>query len=171
MPKMNSASVTATTKPLNAATHTRFFSTTRTKKSVRTGSADTAVDSGWLPNGSYSCDQDMPGAAYGRGRYVLVNPLRVLVTLKLPSCCAVTWIRYAGMWPAAPGPPGPAGPPARGAGGAPGVGAGVVRIVAIVAGSSTLAMNRAGAFSRPTLYDQCNCHKSSMPTVSCRPAN
>src|SRR6476660_2497521 len=142
----------------------------------------------------------MPDAAYGRGRYALVNPLRVLVTLKLPSCCAVTWIRYAGMWPAAPGPPGPrpgpapgapgapgppgppgpagppgppgpAGPPARGAGGAPGVGAGVVRIVAIVAGSSTLAMNRAGAFSRPTLYDQCNCHKSSMPTVSCSPAN
>ena len=66
---------------------------------------------------------------------------------------------------------GPPAPPARGAGGAPGVGAGVVSTVAIVAGSSTLAMNRAGVFSRPTLYDQWSCQRSSMPTVSCNPAN
>ena len=44
MPKTNSASVTATTNPLSAATQTRFFKPTRTKNSVRTGSAETAVD-------------------------------------------------------------------------------------------------------------------------------
>jgi hypothetical protein len=43
--------------------------------------------------------------------------------------------------------------------------------VAIVAGSSMLAMKRAGALSRPTLYDQWSCQRSSMPTVACRPAN
>jgi hypothetical protein len=52
IPKTNSASVTATTKPLSADTHTRFFSVTRTKKSVRTGSADTAVDNTRLSSGS-----------------------------------------------------------------------------------------------------------------------
>ena len=149
--------------------------------------------------------------------YVLLKPLRVLVTVNVPSCSAVTLIRYAGVCAAPPGPPGPrpARPPhphgrtwprrvrrpsrvlqgrsgaarptrrhrlrtgstrsatwseswgaksaASGGRGAPGVGAGVVRSAAIVAASSTLAMNRAGAFSRPTLYDQCSCHRSSMP--------
>ena len=38
--------------------------------------------------GAISCDQDMRDPAYGRGRYVLLKPLRVLVTVKLPSCCA-----------------------------------------------------------------------------------
>src|SRR3954466_2924562 len=59
MPNTNSASDTATRNPLSAAIQTRFFNATRTKKSVTTGSADTAVDNTRLPNGSYSCDQDM----------------------------------------------------------------------------------------------------------------
>ena len=42
----------ATIIPLNAATQTRFFSTTRTKNSVTTGSAETNVDSGQKPKGS-----------------------------------------------------------------------------------------------------------------------
>src|SRR6185295_13865530 len=97
---------------------------------------------------------------------------------------AVTVIAYAGMCaaappaaprpgppPGAPGPPGPPGPPARGAAGAPGVGGGAVRTLAIVATSSTFAMNRAGAFSRPALYDQWSCQRSSMPTVAWRFAN
>ena len=92
MPNTNNASVTATTNPLSADTHTRFFSATSTKKSVTTGRADTAVDNTRLPNGSYSCDQDMRNPCYGRARYVLLNLLRVFVTVKLPSCCAVTVI-------------------------------------------------------------------------------
>ncbi|MNC95758.1 hypothetical protein D3C83_129510 [compost metagenome] len=52
MPKTSSASATDMSSPLNADTHTRFFSTTRTKKSVSTGKAATAVDSRRLPNGS-----------------------------------------------------------------------------------------------------------------------
>src|SRR6476659_6808993 len=137
MPNTDNASATATTNPLSAEIQTRFFRATRTKNNVRTGSADTAVDNTRLPNGSYSCDQDMTALAYGRGRYVLLKPLRVLVTVNVPSCWAVTLIRYAGICPAAPAPappgprPGPApGAPARGAGGAPGVGGAVVSTVA-----------------------------------------
>ena len=52
IPNTISASATATTKPLSADTQTRFFSATSTKNSVSTGSADTAVDSSRLPNGS-----------------------------------------------------------------------------------------------------------------------
>src|SRR5688572_18580406 len=53
--KTDRASATATSSPLNAETHTRFFSATRTKKSVSTGRAETAVDNSQLPNGSYIC--------------------------------------------------------------------------------------------------------------------
>ena len=52
IPKTSSASATATSSPLSADTQTRFFSTTSTKKSVSTGSAETAVDSSRLSNGS-----------------------------------------------------------------------------------------------------------------------
>ena len=41
-----------TIKPLSADTHTRCFRTIRTKKSVSTGSAATAVDRGHALNGS-----------------------------------------------------------------------------------------------------------------------
>jgi hypothetical protein len=34
----------------------------------------------------------MQNPAYDRGRYVLLKLLRVFVTVKLPSCCAVTVI-------------------------------------------------------------------------------
>jgi hypothetical protein len=78
MSKTNLASVTATTNPLNAEIQTRFFRATRTKKSVRTGSAETAVDSARFANGSYSCDQDIPALAYLRGRYVLLNSFRFI---------------------------------------------------------------------------------------------
>lgn len=46
------ASAIATTRPLSAATQTRRFKTIRTKNSVRTGSAETNVDSGQKRKGS-----------------------------------------------------------------------------------------------------------------------
>ena len=52
MPNTSRASATATSSPLSADTHTRCFNATRTKKSVTTGRAATAVDSSRLPNGS-----------------------------------------------------------------------------------------------------------------------
>jgi hypothetical protein len=45
MPNTSNARATAMSNPLNAAIHTRLFSATRTKKSVTTGKAETAVDS------------------------------------------------------------------------------------------------------------------------------
>ncbi len=52
MLKTVTAKAIATIIPLNAATQTRLFITIRTKNSVRTGSADTNVDSGQKLNGS-----------------------------------------------------------------------------------------------------------------------
>ena len=44
--KTTSARRTATIIPLRAATQTRFFNTSRTKKSVSTGNAETRVERG-----------------------------------------------------------------------------------------------------------------------------
>ena len=52
MPKTAAAMTTAITIPHRAETQTRLRSTSRTKKRVRTGSADTRVDSGHHPSGS-----------------------------------------------------------------------------------------------------------------------
>ena len=52
MPKTAAARTTAITIPHRAETQTRLRSTSSTKKSVRTGSADTSVESGHHPSGS-----------------------------------------------------------------------------------------------------------------------
>ena len=52
MRKIAAASTTAITKPEKAETQTRLRSTSSTKKRVRTGSADTSVESGHQPSGS-----------------------------------------------------------------------------------------------------------------------
>ena len=52
MPKTAAARTIAITIPHRAETQTRLRSTSRTKKSVNTGSADTKVDSGHHPRGS-----------------------------------------------------------------------------------------------------------------------
>jgi hypothetical protein len=52
MPKTTSAITTAVNIPHNAENQTRFFNTTRTKKSVSTGNDATSVESGHQPNGS-----------------------------------------------------------------------------------------------------------------------
>ena len=52
MPNTNNASATATSIPLKADTQTRFFKTTRTKKSVSTGNAATNVESSQECSGS-----------------------------------------------------------------------------------------------------------------------
>src|SRR4051794_1561501 len=75
------------------------------------------------------------GACYGRRlTYVLLNPLRLLDTVNVPSCCAVTLIHQAGVCAgAAAAPAGPCG--------------GAVSTRARVAASSTLAMNTPALFS------------------------
>ena len=52
MAKTAAATTTAITIPHRAETQTRLRSTRRTKKRVRTGSAETRVDSGHHPSGS-----------------------------------------------------------------------------------------------------------------------
>ncbi len=52
MPKTAAARTIAITIPHSADTQTRLRSTSRTKKSVSTGSADTSVESGHHPSGS-----------------------------------------------------------------------------------------------------------------------
>lgn len=49
-----------------------------------------------LQSASACRDTQRLGRTHGRRPYVLVKPLRVFVTLKVPSCCAVTLIRKAG---------------------------------------------------------------------------
>src|SRR5215475_7256724 len=98
-----------------------------------------------------SGDQFVPA---GFAAYVLLNLLRALVTVKVPSCCADTLIQNAG--PLCAGGGGVFGPGAGAATGATGIAAG--------AASVRLAMNMPGTvYSWPPSSEKWICHRFSRP--------
>ena len=70
--------------------------------------------------------------SYRPGLYVLLKPLRALVTVKEPSCCADNLIQYAvPLWTGAGGAPGPGRGAGVGAMGIPGCGSSIVLAINI----------------------------------------